>query len=125
MKRPGKSIVCTAACLAMLVLGGCRSNWIDADVQNQTLGPVHELEVAYPTASFGANSLAEGAVYRYRFQVRDSGSVRVDYVLPDGKTVHAEGLNLNEQDRGQLTIRLLPQGKVEFLPSWSVSHFGK
>jgi hypothetical protein len=125
LKRLGRNFVYLAAGVIILALTGCKSNWIEADVQNLTLEPVHELEVAYPSASFGANTLAPGADYRYRFQVRDSGPVRVEFVLPDGKSVHAQGLNLNEQDQGQLTIRLLPQGKVEFLPRWSVSHIGK
>lgn len=107
------------ACLTMLAtlaLTGCKSNWIDAHIDNQTGQPVRELEVTYPSASFGKDSLAPGAAMSYRFQVRGSGPIQVDYTAVGGKSVHATGLTLIEHQEGQLTIRLWPEGKVEFLP---------
>jgi len=104
-----------AAALAALVLAfslvttGCKSYWIDTSVENQTGQPI-------PTASFGTNTLAPGGVMHYRFQIRGSGPVKVEYTSPDGKTVHGQGLTLEERQQGELGIRLLPQGKVEFLP---------
>ena len=100
----------------VLVASGCKSYWIDADIQNQTGQPIHELEVDYPTASFGTNTLAPGASMHYRFQIRGSGPVKVEFSTEDGKTSHAQGLTLTEHQQGQLVIRLLPQGKVEFAP---------
>jgi hypothetical protein len=99
-----------------LVATGCKSYWIDTSVENQTGQPIHELEVDYPTASFGTNTLAPGGAMHYRFQIRGSGPVKVEYTSADGKTVHGQGLTLEEHQHGQLGIRLLPQGKVEFLP---------
>jgi len=111
--------------MGLLTVSGCKSYWIDANVENQTGRPIHELEVDYPSASFGTNSLAPGAAFHYRFQVRDSGAVRVNYVSVDGKTVHVDGIELDEQVQGQLTIRLLPGEKVDFLPSWKASRSEK
>ena len=99
-----------------LAASGCKSYWIDADIDNQTGQPIHELEVDYPTASFGTNSLAPGAAMHYRFQTRGAGPVKVEYTFGDGKTTHAQGMALEEHQQGQLTIRLLPDGKVEFVP---------
>jgi hypothetical protein len=102
-----------------LVLIGCKtyeSHWIDADVENQTGESIHELEIDYPTASFGSNGLAPGAALHYRFQIRGSGPVKVQYLFENGRPASAQGLNLEEHQQGQLTIRLLPQGKVEFVP---------
>jgi hypothetical protein len=101
---------------SMLVMEGCKSYWIDTSVENQTGQPIHELEVDYPTASFGTNTLTPGAAMHYRFQIRGSGPVKVEYTSPDGKTHQVQGLTLVERQQGQLTIRLLPQGKAEFLP---------
>ena len=106
-----------AACAAMLAFIGCKSYWIDARIENQTGQAVHELEVDYPSASFGTNTLPPGAAMQYRLQVRGSGSVRVEFTTADGRTSHAQGLTLEERQRGKLTIRLLPQGKVDFLPN--------
>jgi hypothetical protein len=106
-----------ASCAILLAASGCKSYWVDSTVENQTGQPVHELEVDYPTASFGANTLAPGAAMHYRFQIRGSGPVKVEFTTGDGKTAHAQGLTLVEHQHGLLTIRLLPQGKIEFLPA--------
>ena len=102
------------AALVTLSLAACKSYWIQADVINNTGQTIHELEVDYPTASFGTNLLAPGASMHYRFQVRGSGPVKVEYTSPDGKTSHATGLALNEHQQGQITIQLLPAGKAQF-----------
>jgi len=104
-------------CLIIPAITGCKSYWIDATVENQTGQSIHELEVDYPTASFGSNGLAPGATMHYRFQIRGSGPVKVEYSVPDGKTTRAQGPTLTEHQQGGLTIRLLPGGKVEFLPN--------
>ena len=110
--------------LCLLALGfsalsaiGCKSYWVDATIENRSQGPIRELEVDYPSASFGTNSLAPGATMKYRFQIRGSGPLQVQYTTADGKAAHAQGLDLKEHQQGQITIRLLPQEKVDFLPS--------
>ncbi len=103
----------------LLSMCGCRSyesHWIDASVENQTGQRIKQLEVAYPSASFGANSLDVGASMHYRFQIRNSGPVKVEYSTDNGKTVKVQGLTLVEHQQGQLTIRLQPEGKIEFIP---------
>jgi hypothetical protein len=99
-----------------LTASGCHSYWVDANVENQTGEVIHELEVDYPTASFGENTLESGHTMHYRFQIRGSGPVKVEYTFDNGKVIHAQGLNLTERQQGQLQIRLMPQGKAEFLP---------
>jgi hypothetical protein len=108
--------VCAALLASMLATTGCKSYWIDTSVENQTGQPIRELEVDYPTASFGTNTLTPGEAMHYRFQIRGSGPVKVEYTSPDGTIHHVQGLTLVERQQGQLTIRLLPQGKAEFLP---------
>jgi hypothetical protein len=100
----------------MLGAVGCKSYWVDARIENQTGQPVHELEVDYPSASFGTNALAPGAEMHYRFQIQGSGPLKVEYTSTEGKISHAQGLALREHQQGELTIRLLPLGKVDFLP---------
>jgi hypothetical protein len=97
-------------------LTGCKSYWIDATVENQTGAAIHELEVEYPTASFGSNGLAAGGAMHYRLQVRGNGPIKVAYTAADGKTIHLQGPNLAEHEQGQITVRLLAAGKVEYLP---------
>lgn len=108
----------TALLLALFFLSlcGCKSYWVETTVENQTGQAIHELEVDYPSASFGIDSLAPGASMHYRFKILGSGPVKAQYVLSDGKTVTGQGLNLTEGQQGQLTVRLLPQGKVDLVP---------
>jgi hypothetical protein len=112
--------IAVASGAAMLVCVGCKQyegDWIDASVENQTGQAVRELEVDYPTASFGSDTLAAGATMHYRLQTRGSGPVKVEYTSGESKAVHAQGLKLSEHQHGGLTIRLLPLGKVDFIPS--------
>jgi len=115
--RTVKNLCIAAATVVALFTAGCKSYWIEATVENHTGQPIQQLEVDYPTASFGNNTLASGATMHYRFQIRGSGPVKVEYTSPDGTLRHAEGLHVFEHQQGQLTIRLEPQGKVEFVPN--------
>ena len=117
MSLIGKKLCAMTACATMLIVTGCKSYWINATVENHTGQPVHELEVDYPTASFGVNLLTPETPMHYRFQIRGSGAVKVEYTSSDGKTSHAQGLILKEHQHGDLVIRLLPAGKVEFSPA--------
>lgn len=112
-----KGILTSLGFVLLLSSSGCRSFWVDASVENQTGATIRELEVDYPTASFGTNSLGPGAVMHYRFQIRGSGPVKVEYTDQNGKPVQAKDLTLIEKQHGQLTLRLLPQGKVQFIPN--------
>jgi hypothetical protein len=115
-RKSAAKLTLAAAGMLTLAMTGCHSYWIDADIENQTGQTIHELEVDYPTASFGKNTLEQGQSMHYRFQIRGSGPVKVEYTFDNGKLTHAQGLNLAERQQGQLRIRLMPQGKVEFLP---------
>jgi len=116
LKRIARCLCLTAA-LVSLSAAGCKSYWIDAEIENHTGQTIHELEVDYPTASFGANSLASGGAMHYRLQIRGNGPVKVEYTFEDGRTTHAQGLNLAEHQQGSLTIRIFPGGKVDFVPN--------
>jgi hypothetical protein len=100
----------------LLAAAGCHSYHVDATVENRTGAPIQLLEVDYPSASFGANTLAAGAVFHYRIQVRGSGPLRVQYTAGDGHQAQIDGPLLTERQEGTLQIVLLPGGKAEFHP---------
>ena len=108
-----RSIALCSLAVALL-LGGCRSYHIDATVENRTGTPITLLEVDYPSASFGANNLAADAVFHYRFQVRGSGPLTVQYTGADGHQVQITGPTLHEKQEGRLDIVLPPGGKAAF-----------
>jgi hypothetical protein len=101
---------------ALMVLAGCHSHHIDTTVENRTGGAIQLLEVDYPSASFGADSLAEGEVFHYRIHLRGSGGLKVEYTASDGRQTQIEGPALAEPQEGRIEIVLLPGGKAEFHP---------
>jgi hypothetical protein len=105
---------------ALLMVAGCHSYHIETTVENRTGAAIQLLEVDYPSASFGADSLAADAILHYRIQLRGSGQIKVQYTTGGGaQAQHQEqmtGPELAERQEGRLQIVLLPQGKVEFHP---------
>jgi len=104
---------------AVVMLSACHSFHIDVAVENQTGAPVRLVEVDYPNASFGADSIAPGAAYHYRFQVQESGPIKVQYTAGDNHQFQITGPTLAERQEGTLQIVLLPNGKAEFHPHLS------
>jgi hypothetical protein len=101
---------------------GCHSYHIDTTIENRTGADIQLLEVDYPSASFGVDRIASGAVYHYRFQVNGSGPLKITYTGADGKLVQIDGPTLVERQQGQLKIVLLASGKVQFLPQLTASN---
>jgi hypothetical protein len=118
VSRGGKlrSPLFAATLLSAFFFLGCHSYHIDATIENRTGAPIQLLEVDYPSASFGADSLADGADFHYRFQVNGSGQLKVSYTAANGQTVQISGPTLSERQQGRLEIVLEPGGKAEFHP---------
>ncbi len=100
----------------LIVCSGCRSYHVETTVENKTGAAIQLLEVDYPSASFGADSLAAGADFHYRIQLQGSGTLKVQYTASGGKQVQINGPMLHERQQGSLSIVLLPNGKAEFGP---------
>jgi hypothetical protein len=117
-ERPFYSLACLLAMLffALTAATGCHSYHVDTTVENRTGGPIQLLEVDYPSASFGADTLADGAVFHYRIQLQGSGPLKVQYTAGDGRQAQTNGPTVAERQEGQLQIVLLPGGKAEFHP---------
>ncbi len=102
------------------LFAGCRSAHIEVTVENRTGSALRLLEVDYPSASFGADTLAPGATFRYRIQVQGTGQVKVQYTASDGHQPQIQGPALTENQQGTLEIVLLPDGKADFRPHYAV-----
>jgi|SRR5579872_4423191 len=112
-----------ALVLPALALTACHSYRIDAVVENRTGAAIELLEVDYPSASFGADKLPAGADFRYRFSVRGSGPMKVQYTEnATQKMRQANGPQLIEHQEGRIEIVLLPEGKTEFHPELTPQH---
>lgn len=102
--------------LPLLMAASCRSYIVHVTVVNHTGGVVNLLEVDYPSASFGVDTLAPGAEYHYHLQLEDSGPVKVMYTEGKTQDYKSTGPIVYEGQHGQLEIDLEPGGKTEFHP---------
>jgi hypothetical protein len=100
----------------LLTFAACHSYHIETTVENRTGGAIQLLEVDYPSASFGSDSMVPGALLLYRIQVRGSGPLKVQYTAADGRQIVLNGPMLEERQEGGLRIVLLPGGQAEFEP---------
>jgi hypothetical protein len=114
-------ILAAIALPALTLAPGCHSYHVETTVENRTGAPIQLLEVDYPSASFGADTLAADGVFHYRIQLRGSGPIKVLYTVASGsnptqRSIQIEGPTLTERQEGRLEIVLLPGGKAEFHP---------
>jgi hypothetical protein len=100
-----------------LAISGCHSRHIDSMIDNDTGAAIHQVEIDYPSASFGIDTLAPGQIYDYKLQVQGKGPIKVQYTDSAGKEVQLQGTILTEGDQGKYLIILLPNGKVQWVPS--------
>jgi hypothetical protein len=103
--------------LPLLMAASCRSYIVRVTVVNHTGGSVNQLEVDYPNASFGVDTLPAGGVYQYRLQLQDSGPVKVQYSAGEKQQYTSTGPTLHEKQQGEMEIVLDPKGKTEFHPN--------
>ncbi|MCU1312869.1 MAG: hypothetical protein JWM54_626 [Acidobacteriaceae bacterium] len=115
----------SAALLPALVLsaalGGCRARPdpgappppFQFTVRNE--GPdIHQLEVDYPSASFGRDYLKSGASFNYVPKLIGSGPVKVMFNDSAGKSHAATGPVINESARSTLVISIGEDESVVF-----------
>jgi hypothetical protein len=95
---------------------GCHSRLVEATIDNQTSSAMHLLEVDYPSASFGTQSLAAGAQYHYRFKIQGSGEVKISFTDALGKLHTSTGPALEDGQEGTLRITIDRQNAIHFEP---------
>jgi hypothetical protein len=98
------------ALLPVLIVAGCHSPYVEATVSNHTSQPLLLLEVDYPSASFGTQSLAPGADFHYRFKVLGSGNMKLTYTDSSRHDQKSEGPFLKEGAEGPIAIIVAPDG---------------
>jgi hypothetical protein len=85
---------------------GCHSHYVEADVVNASGAAVTLVEVDYPSASFGVESLGAGATYHYRFKILGDGTAKVMWTDAARKEHTVGGPVLKEGQEGGLTVSI-------------------
>ena len=105
-KAVGLVAVRSAMALALVWLAGCHSHYVEVDVRNDSGAAVSLVEVDYPSASFGKESLASGAVYHYRFKILGDGPTKILWTDAQRKDHSVSGPKLLEGQEGALTVSI-------------------
>jgi len=99
-----------------LALAGCHSAYVNATVSNKGPSAISLVQVEYPSASFGTQTIAPGQQFHYRFKVLGSGTMKITYT----DAAHAEhkfsGPSLKEGDEGSLSVAV-GNGTVDWQPA--------
>src|SRR5579859_6731617 len=96
------SAICASLLSCLLLNSGCHSRQVETTVENHTGAAIEQLEVDYPSASFGANSIAVDANFGYRFQIRGTGALKVQYSVAGRQIKQIIGPLLREGQQGEL-----------------------
>lgn len=99
----------TGLCLAALAVGGltgCHSHYVQATIKNDSGAAVSVVEVDYPSASFGKESLPSGAVYHYRFKILGDGPTKILWTDAQRHDHTVPGPSLQEGQEGTLTVTI-------------------
>ena len=103
------------AALASLTLTiGCRSKLVEVRVVNSGTTDLHNVEVDYPSASFGVSSLAPGAIYIYRIQLQDAGRMKVEFSDSKEQPHSGKGPYAEQGQQGTLTLTLDGSGRNQW-----------
>ncbi len=100
-----------AVCVSLIFVAGCRSPQVQTTVINAGSTELHNIEVDYPSASFGIPSLAPGQAFHYKLQLQDAGRMKVEFLDSVEKPHSGTGPYAVEGQQGTLTITLDGSGK--------------
>ena len=107
-------MVAGAALGCLLALAGCRSHVVQATVVNDGAAPLQNIEVDYPSASFGISSLPPGGTFPYHFEIQGSGPLKIQYLDSALHTHSSTGPRIDEGQEGTLTIHVDGAGAVHW-----------
>ena len=102
----------------LLALTACKSPYVEATLHNDTGTTIHTVQVEYPSASFGTQTLAPGADFHYRFKIQGEGKLKLTYTAANHQEVKSTGPTLFEGQSGTLTLTLAstPQWQLAVTP---------
>ena len=110
------------AALAIIPMTGCRSPYVETTIANRTGGEITELQVDYPSASFGKDALANDADFHYRFKLQGSGPIKLSYTDAAHHDHAFTGPVLYEGQQGTLRIAINLPGNAAFAPTLTPAH---
>ena len=96
----------------VVITAGCHSANIEAVIRNRTDRPISLVEVDYPSASFGTQTLMPNQEFHYRFKVLGGGGSKVVWTDSLREERTQAGPALREGDEGSIAITFGASGPV-------------
>jgi hypothetical protein len=109
-----RGILLLTGLATIVTMVGCRSKLVEVRVVNSGTTELHNIEVDYPSASFGFSSLAPGATYVYRLQLQDAGRMKVEFSDSKQQPHSGKGPYVAQGQQGTLTLTLDGNGKNQW-----------
>ena len=106
----------SALAIALTLLAGCHSRFVEATIDNQSPTPLRLVEVDYPSASFGAETIPSNSKFSYRFKIQGSGRLKLQFTDARGQIHDVDGSELREGQEGRVIITVDPSGSVRWQP---------
>jgi len=103
------------ALLASFAITACRSAFVETTIENDGSTAVRLIEVDYPSASFGTQTIDAHAAYHYHFKIQGSGPITLTFSDAAGKIHTATGPALTQGQQGDLKIAIDPTGGVSWI----------
>lgn len=94
-----------------LTMSGCHSPYVQTTIVNRSATPVTNIEVDYPSASFGLPALPPGGRFAYRFLIQGTGHLQLQYVDSAGKSHTIQGPYVAQYQEGTLQINVGTDGQ--------------
>jgi len=104
-----------------LPLAACHSAFVQATINNNSGAAISDIQVDYPSASFGLNSIPDRSSFHYRFKILGSGKPHISFTDASRKTHQADGPDLQEGQEGALGISIEPGYQVTWQPKLSTN----
>jgi hypothetical protein len=67
-----RRLIPAGGAVLLMAAWGCHSAFVETTIKNNGPTPIHVIEVDYPSASFGTQTLAARSAYNYRFKIQGS-----------------------------------------------------
>jgi hypothetical protein len=113
---PGGIFLAGALTLGLAGPAGCHSAFVEARIDNQGPSSVRLIEVDYPSASFGVESIAPHAQFNYRFKIQGYGPLKIEFTDASGNVHDSVGPILTQGQEGRLAIVVSPTSQVSWAP---------
>jgi hypothetical protein len=101
----------------LLPMTGCHSAFINATIANHTSSPLSLIEVDYPSASFGTQTLNAGQEFHYRFKILGNGPTAILWTDSAHHDHKLAGPALREGQEGSALIDFTPNAA----PQWKLN----